>query len=967
MDALRWQRLQAVVADALERLPEERAALVHARLRGEEDLIREALELLDEDTRASRRIEPAPGGGLASLLEEPDRDPWIGRTLERWRVLERLGAGGMGAVYLVERADGVSEQRAALKLLHASLAATEAARARFRAERRLLARIEHPGIARFVDGGVSAEGLPFLVVEHVAGLPIDRHCAQRGLGLRERVALFASVCDAVAAAHAAQVVHRDLKPSNVLVDAQGRPRLVDFGISKLLEDDGPGAPLTETGARAMTPRYASPEQIAGGPVRATSDVYSLGVVLYELLAGRSPYDLSRLVSPARVEESVCRTEPERPSTAATRAAPREASDDPAVVRDRARWAHGLAGDLDTIVLKALSKDPARRYATAGELGQDLRRWLAHEPVSARPDSTAYRAARYVRRNRALVAGTALAVVSLALGAAWALVEARAARAAARGEGEARAQAEARATQTQELVRALIHGVHDRIAPLAGATEVRAFLARETLAHVERLVGAGPLPSALRDDLADVLMRLGEVQGAWTKGSLGDVDGARASTLRALELLEEALREAPEDPLRLGRAAAAQRQLGDLERIAGRGALALERYARQRELAERALRVAPDDPRARREAALALGQAGRVLLDLGRPSEALAPLGEALRVAELSCGEQPAWSESALDAVLRGHQLGAALTALGRAREALVVQRRALERVEAGASVRPEDAQLAATRASSRTYLADTRLALGDLAGAEVDAQAGLEIVAPLRAAAPGDAFLLYLELQLHERLGQVELARQDPRAALAPFAAARELAAARRAMTSGDRAAARDLARVLTLEGTARARLGQPDAAASAFRAALEALGEPEDAAATEIDFLCRLELGDIEGARDGGERQRARLEELLELARTHTSLFAELDWPWRNRGLVAWKLGTLVEDAGSDRAASRARRVLDLEHAEQLYDEGHAAALRLESAGQLRPHEVGIPAAFRADVERCKAAALRLGDSTGS
>lgn len=961
MDASRWSIVKDALADALELPAGEREAFLRRKLQDDQELIEEALELLEQEARATPRLEPPGGARLTAALAATDRDPWIGRVVDRWRILERLGAGGMGSVYLAERADGVVDQRAALKLLHVTLASSEIARARFRSERRLLARLEHPGIARLIDGGITDDDIPYLVVEHVAGLPIDRHCTEHAPLLRSRVEIFRGVCDAVGAAHAQLVVHRDLKPSNVLVDGQGKVRLLDFGISKLLDADD-DAPHTETGMMAMTPRYASPEQVSGEPIGTASDVYSLGVMLYELLTGRSPYDLERLHSPTRIAEWVCRAAPELPSTAVCRAR----SGGSARV-DPARWSRDLAGDLDTIVMKALAKDPARRYESANQLGLDLGRWLAAEPVLARPDSLGYRASRFARRNRGLVAAGALALVALVAGSTWALIEARAARAAARSETRARELADRRFAQAQDLVRTLLYGVLDRVAPLAGATDVREFIARETLAHVERLAGDGDLTPALRDDLAATLLRLGEVQGSWTKGGLGDVDSARASTERALELLESALAEAPDDPARLDRVASAERQLGDLERIAGRPELAFARYERQRELAERALRGAPEDPRARRQLALALGQAGRLHLDLGRPSAAVDLLADALRTAEDLCAREPRWTEARMDAVLRACQLGSALTSLGRAREALDVQRAALERISAACAEHPENAQLAATLVSTRVFLSETELALGDLDGAERSALSGLREIEPLRVAAPRDVLLALHEIQLLERLGQVAFVRQDPATALPAFERAREVARTRRAWSTGDRAAVRDYVRTTAQTGTAHVRLGASEDAESCFRDALEALGDPEGSAEEELAFHCRIELGEIEGTRAGELRAAEILEHLVELARESTRLHSELDWPRRNTAIVTWRLGTLLEKRGAEDGAARGARARDLRRAAELFGEGHRAALELEGRGQLRPHEAWIPDAFRADVERCEAAALRLGDPSGS
>ncbi len=326
-----------------------------------------------------------------------------------WRVTGLLGEGGMGVVYRAERMDGLFERTVALKRIRPELARTLAGR--LDAERTALARLEHDGIARLYDGGVSDAGVPYLVMELADGAPITEHAEQSQLDVPSRVRLLIAVCEAVAYAHARLVVHRDLKPSNVFVTPDGRPKLLDFGIAKIL-GDGTGEALAETATRthaSMTPTYAAPEQLRHGDVTTVSDVYALGVMLYEVLAGQRPYSLAG-ASPAEAERIVCETVPPPPSTVA-----------PA---DRARE---IRGDLDTICLKALAKEPDQRYASAEALGVDLQRHLDGLPVLARRSTRRYRAGRFVRRHRVGVAASALVVVAIVVGAGVALWQARVAR------------------------------------------------------------------------------------------------------------------------------------------------------------------------------------------------------------------------------------------------------------------------------------------------------------------------------------------------------------------------------------------------------------------------------------------------------------------------------------------------------------------------------------------------------------
>jgi eukaryotic-like serine/threonine-protein kinase len=350
-----------------------------------------------------------------------------GTRVGSWRLLELLGRGGMGEVYLAERDEGTFTQRAALKLIKRGMDSRAIVR-RFVRERQILSRLEHPGIARLLDGGSTEDGRPFFVLERVEGVPIDEHCRTRELGLEERLRLVRSVCAAVDSAHHSLVVHRDLKPANILVTADGTVKLLDFGIAKLLsggEDEEETAHLTQIGARVLTPAYAAPEQILGEPVTTATDVYALGVLLFELITGALPHAREQR-SLSSLASGVERETAERPSGVLRRA--------------DTRLARRVSGDLDLIVLTAMHRDPARRYASAAALADDLGRFLAGRPVRARPDSRGYRLRKFVVRHRLPVAAAALGLAALLIGLGMALWQARAAREAAR-----RADAEARRT------------------------------------------------------------------------------------------------------------------------------------------------------------------------------------------------------------------------------------------------------------------------------------------------------------------------------------------------------------------------------------------------------------------------------------------------------------------------------------------------------------------------------------------
>jgi len=407
-----WRRLFTAADEALDLPTESREAFIAQRCADDPALGVELRALLASAEALSPLDTPAAALAapfVAELSREPDMLP-VSR-IGPYRILQEIGRGGMGAVYLAERDDDQFRMRVAVKLLPA-WSATDAHRVRrFVEERQILAALEHPDIARLLDGGVTADGLPWFAMEYVEGMPIDRYCDTHGLTIEQRLALFRRVCGAVAYAHRNLVVHRDLKPGNILIDTDGGVKLLDFGIAKLLGGEA-GAELTQTGDRVMTPLYASPEQVRGGPVSTASDVYALGVLLHELLTGHDPYRL-RSREPYDVARAILEQEPERPSVSAGRAG--TGHDVETVARARAttstRLRRRLEGDLDMIVLTALDKDLARRYRSVEQLEADVQRHLTGLPVAARGDSRVYRARKFVRRHKAGVAGgVAFAIV-----------------------------------------------------------------------------------------------------------------------------------------------------------------------------------------------------------------------------------------------------------------------------------------------------------------------------------------------------------------------------------------------------------------------------------------------------------------------------------------------------------------------------------------------------------------------------
>ena len=500
----RWQRIHEVFQAALEQPAAARAAYLDEAGAGDPVLRREVESLLEAAVQTGGFDRLAKRFALDEAEALPDR-------IGPYRVEREIGRGGMGIVYLAVREDDQLSQPVALKVFHAGTHRADLA-ARFLAEREILARLDHPHIARLLFGGVTEDGMPYFAMEYVEGQPITDHGSS--LAINDRLQLFLDVCDAVQHAHRHLIVHRDLKPSNILVTPQGEVKLLDFGIAKLLDDTPVPStmPLTQTGLRLMTPEYAAPEQIRAEPITTATDVYQLGVLLYELLTGRRPYRLpSRVLH--EVARIICEEPPEKPSTAVTHATDSPPQPDEAT---RNRLRRRLEGDLDTIVLMAMRKEPERRYASVEALADDLHRHLNELPVRARPDTLSYRATKFVRRHRLSVAtASIIALLILGFGVAMAIQATRIAQERNRAE-EATAFL---ASVLESFEPAQAHG---------SLVDTRQFLAR-AVRRIRTELGTQPLVQAT---LLDVLGQVYQYRGQYAEAD-SLLDEALALRLRQL--------------------------------------------------------------------------------------------------------------------------------------------------------------------------------------------------------------------------------------------------------------------------------------------------------------------------------------------------------------------------------------------------------------------------------------------------
>lgn len=509
-----WALMRSVLEEALELPAEQRLAFIRERI-SDPVLCAEAEQLLAFDTQASEMFSVTGWQGRAAAAAAAE-ETLPGMTVGRFRVLHEIGRGGMGAVYLAERADGAYEQRVALKILRESIFSPEM-EARFRSERQILARLVHPGIARLLDGGVTPAGRPYFALEYVEGRPIDRYCDEERLDISARLRLFLRVADIVQAAHQQLVLHLDLKPANILINGKGEPQLLDFGIARLLSE---GDARTQPSIMLMTPRYASPEQAAGEPLGVGSDVFSLATLLYKLLTGVLPYP----IEDATPLESARMIREREPIPASRAASPYVAS--------------LLRGDLDVILMQGLRKEPERRYPTVAALRDDVERYLNSRPVLAHRDSFSYRANKFLRRN--WIAVTAMAAVVLVL--VFSMI------AVVRSERRARrdrAAAERRLQDVRNIAHSYIFDIDGKLENIPGTLAVRQLVLANAQKYLEAMSKERSDDEALMVELSEGYAQLGRLQANPGWPSLRDWKAAEVSQSKAIAIDRELLARHPD--------------------------------------------------------------------------------------------------------------------------------------------------------------------------------------------------------------------------------------------------------------------------------------------------------------------------------------------------------------------------------------------------------------------------------------
>jgi serine/threonine protein kinase len=782
----RWQQIKSVLTGAMEvAAGDARHAYLDGQCGADADL----------RARVESLLAQAPNGfddlaeQIGFLQSERQQETPGSRRLGAYELLREIGRGGMGTVWLACRADQQFDKLVAVKLLKRGTDTDELLR-RFQAERQILARLEHPNIARLLDAGTTEDDLPYFVMEYVDGLRLNEFIEQEKLSLVDRLRLFLKICGAIQFAHQNLVVHRDLKPGNILITPQSEPKLLDFGVAKLLAPDEDALLMTVAGQERFTPAYASPEQVNGEAVTTLSDVYTAGALLYEMLTDASAHRFSAPhPTPTELLRVVAHEEPARPSIAAA---------DPATKGQ-------LRGDLDNIILKALRKDPARRYASMGAFAADIQRHLDDKPVTARPDTFSYRAGKFVRRNKVGVAAAAVVVLILLAGIVGTTWQARVAT--------------SRFNDVRRLAHSVLFDYHDAIANLPGSTVVREKLVHDSLDYLDHLGKQAGNDLSLQREIAAAYLKIGDVEGQPNMANLGHSASALESYRKSLALWQRIVDAAPRDTeatcklatvySRIGEVLRDQRDLNAaleqnrkavalMEGInaadnpnadvreclawvyivlgdvlgnpmianAGDAAGATENYRRGLEIRERLLQEDPTSRERRKWAAVAYQRVATMLHARDDEPGAIEQLRKGLEIDEGLLREDPNDAGEQRSVSVDCTYLYLAAFAMGDTAQAKNYISRAIELLEHVVQADPKNVTTQVTLASSYTQMLYVLGRSGDMDGAVRYARKALEIATPLLANDPANLGRLATIRSVHERMADLQLRAGDGAAAL---------------------------------------------------------------------------------------------------------------------------------------------------------------------------------------------------------
>jgi non-specific serine/threonine protein kinase/serine/threonine-protein kinase len=922
----RYHQVKSLFQLVLEQPAAQRPAFLERACGADKQLYQQVRELLAADSTNDSFLEKPAITPLSQILADAaadSQDP-MPRQIGPYAMQKLLGSGGMGAVYLAHRADKSFTKQVAIKVIHRGME-TDRILQRFRRERQIIASLDHPNIARLLDGGATDDGRPYIVMEYVDGMPINTWCDQKRLSTDKRLRIFLQVCDAIQYAHQNLIIHRDIKPGNILVRADNTAKLLDFGIAKIMNPDIAGAATpdkTATSLRLMTPQYASPEQVKGEPVTTASDVYLLGIVLYELLTGHRPYEVKENVALEAIRAYAV-GEPQLPSDAVFRATERILPNgtrqlvnnaiaisavrdgNPTLLRRR------LLGDLDAILLRALKRNPADRYRSAAQFADDIRNHLNQLPVTAVPDTPAYRTGLFLRRNKGVTAIVTAALALLILTTAVAVWQASRARAEHQ-------RAEARFTEVRKMANALLFDVQESLAPLPGTTPARRLLVTKALEYLKNLARETTADPTLQRELAAGYLRVGHLQGNPNFPNLGDTGGALASYRTAQAILLRLHELEPKNNQVANDLAGADEAIADMSAVTGNSAetLALLRRA----VALRDAANAPPESKTASYHNLAVALAGA-----GAPSEAQALSKKAHQLAQSLTGpdsqRQQALSLSRLAAVYQ--RIGNRPAAAESFRAALLLYQ-----------------QLAAADPVSARPKRELSFALEDLAALESPAVA---------------ATLYQRSLQLRRELSASDpqnlQARRDLAFALLKQGSIDDALESFRQLSAIDPAnilARRDLALAWEQQGNRQLLAGKHSEALASYRQLLQTARDwtqrdPANPFANQLLAVAHLKMAEVlprTGDRDGGvssARAAIRIIDGLLEKEKENPLFQ------RDRALAHWVLARAMAESGPCVGAEP-----ELQRARAFFTE-------LAGNNQLTGEDRNAPSAIAAQLESCR------------
>ncbi|HUQ92077.1 MAG TPA: protein kinase [Bryobacteraceae bacterium] len=898
MSPERYQKVKTLFEKALELPSAHRPAFLAQSCIGDEHLRTEVESLLLSDTEHTGFLDKSPVSSLSQLLE--DHDQPAPTRLGSYEVIRELGRGGMGAVYLASRADDQYRKQVAIKVV---LRDRENAMVmeRFRRERQILANLDHPNIALLLDGGATPDGLPYLVMEYVEGEPIDAYCDAHRLGVEQRLKLFLTVCGAVQHAHQNLVIHRDLKPTNILVKKDGTVKLLDFGIAKLVSATPAMQALdkTATAMRLLTPEYASPEQVKGEAITTSTDIYQLGVVLYELLTGHHPFAYKNR---AAIMQMLLSDEPQRPSQATTRIVEDDQPDGSknilrtpdSISATREGSPHKLRkkleGDLDCVVLKALAKDPAKRYSSVEQFADDIRRHLTDRPVQARPHTLSYIAQRTVRRHRTGVFAAALVLAALLAGIAVAAREAHYARLD-------RAKAERRFAEVRRVANSFLFEVHDALAPLAGTTAARRLVVQKAMEYLNSLSREASGDPALERELASAYQRVGDLQGNPNGANLGDITGALQSYRKSMSIREALLKAAPKDQESRRDLAASHEAIGDVLLTAGSLEEALNSYQKAQVIREALFKENPSSRPLKSVLVKSYQNVIGLLAAAGNTSRAIELSQSALHMSEELAREDPNNPEARRNLSVAYSKYGGVLDRRGDFDGALQNYRKALRIHEKLAAENPDSAQTRREMSLIHEDMGRVFASRNEIAQATEDYRRALAIRKDLAASDPRNvqaaSDLGIIEMRMGDMLAR---ANQRP-AALESYRHALDVFQSVAAKDPSNVLARRDMSLVFERLGNLHAAAGNAPTALEHYKRLQEAAQEWSARDASNVVAMHTLGVahlkvsemqsrsGDRAAAVQNSETALRIFQSLYEKERENSENQRGLAWAWIRKG----------------------------------------------------------------------------------